>query len=161
MADRRGNPPRMLQCISLISCYFVVCCSEQRRFIDGTRGTADNNDNSNPIQKRFSFAAYYGDHMVLQKAPQRAVIWGYSPYVYEMINVSMDKQTTQVLVDVHGLWRVTLDPVNEPGPYTITARSSVGEITLTDVLFGDVWLCSGQSNMQFTTAQVILIINLM
>ncbi len=41
------------------------------------------------------------------------------------------------------------------GPYTVTASSQkYPTISLTDVLFGDVWLCSGQSNMQFTVPQV-------
>ena len=54
-------------------------------------------------------------------------------------------------------WRVTLPPT--PGSsqesYTITATSQKhGSIKISDVLFGDVWVCSGQSNMQFTVSQV-------
>ena len=54
-------------------------------------------------------------------------------------------------------WRVTLPPT--PGSiqesYTITATSQkYGSIKISDVLFGDVWVCSGQSNMQFTVSQV-------
>ena len=42
------------------------------------------------------------------------------------------------------------------GPYTVTATSQKhGSATLQDVLFGDVWICSGQSNMQFTVPQVL------
>ncbi|XP_021349269.1 sialate O-acetylesterase-like isoform X3 [Mizuhopecten yessoensis] len=112
-------------------------------------------DESPPLElpKHFSFAAYYGDHMVLQKAPKHAVIWGYNPYTNVFIDVSVDKQTIQAFVDTRGMWRAILDPIEGPGPYTITARGSAGEITLTDVLFGDVWLCSGQSNMQFSVSQ--------
>ena len=46
-------------------------------------------------------------------------------------------------------WRVTLDPIEAGGPYVISAESRGCNITLSDVLFGDVWLCSGQSNMDF------------
>ncbi|OWF52499.1 Sialate O-acetylesterase [Mizuhopecten yessoensis] len=150
-----GSHLRIFQLICWLF-YFVQCDSTaQRRFYaKETHRIAVNDDNTTPGQKRFAFAAYYGDHMVLQKSPQRAVIWGYNPYVYDRISVSVAKQTAQALVDTHGLWRVILDPVDEPGPYTITARGSAGEITLTDVLFGDVWICSGQSNMQFTMAQI-------
>lgn len=54
-------------------------------------------------------------------------------------------------------WRVTLPPT--PGSlqesYTITAISQKhGSIKISDILFGDVWVCSGQSNMQFTVSQV-------
>lgn len=41
-----------------------------------------------------------------------------------------------------------------PGPYDIMISSSEGNLTMTDVMFGDVWLCSGQSNMQFTLSMV-------
>jgi len=55
-----------------------------------------------------------------------------------------------------GIWRATLDPVEAGGPYVLTASQSTtnSSITLTDVLFGDIWLCSGQSNMAFTVGQV-------
>lgn len=57
-----------------------------------------------------------------------------------------------------GVWKVTLDSRGAGGPYNITATSKVDNvmktITLEDVLFGDVWVCSGQSNMQFTVSQV-------
>lgn len=49
---------------------------------------------------------------------------------------------------------VSLDPMEEGGPHVITATAGNMSITLNDVLFGDVWVCSGQSNMQFTVASV-------
>ena len=53
------------------------------------------------------------------------------------------------------IWSVTLDPVEDEGPFDIhvsqpLANGTLITITLHDVLFGDVWICSGQSNMQFT-----------
>ena len=50
---------------------------------------------------------------------------------------------------------VSLDPMQAGGPHVITATAGNVSITLNDVLFGDVWMCSGQSNMHFTVAQVI------
>ncbi|XP_067675872.1 sialate O-acetylesterase-like [Haliotis asinina] len=102
------------------------------------------------------FASYYGNHMVLQRAPKQAIIWGYSPNIGEVIKVKVEGQETvsgRVYKDSIygvGIWKVTLPPVSQPGPFTITASSATETITLTDVLFGDVWICSGQSNMQFT-----------
>ena len=52
------------------------------------------------------------------------------------------------------VWSVQFDPVSNPGPYTIQAVLEQDKLTLTDVLFGDVWVCSGQSNMVFTINQV-------
>lgn len=53
-----------------------------------------------------------------------------------------------------GIWKVILDPVQAGGPYNLTAAQRESKIEFTDVLFGDVWLCGGQSNMAFTLGQV-------
>lgn len=66
-------------------------------------------------------------------------------------------QTRGYLVDfliLAGMWRVSLEPVEAGGPYSVTAASHNETVTLTDVLFGDVWLCGGQSNMEFPTSRV-------
>lgn len=106
----------------------------------------------------FRFASYYGNHMVLQKAPERAVLWGYGP-VDAKVTVSLsgpDLNQTDAAIVTDGIWRLTLDPVAAGGPYQLTASlpNDINNITFKDVLFGDVWLCGGQSNMQFTTSQV-------
>lgn len=59
-----------------------------------------------------------------------------------------------VVVGVAGIWRVTLDPVEAGGPYNVTAAAQDSTAALTDVLFGDVWLCGGQSNMWLQTSKV-------
>lgn len=55
-----------------------------------------------------------------------------------------------------GIWRITLSPVEAGGPYNLTIYQSTtnSSVMLTDVLFGDIWLCGGQSNMAFTVGQV-------
>lgn len=53
-----------------------------------------------------------------------------------------------------GIWRISLEPVDAGGPYNVTAAVQNSTATLTDVLFGDIWLCGGQSNMYFETSQV-------
>ncbi|XP_051254303.1 sialate O-acetylesterase isoform X2 [Dicentrarchus labrax] len=101
------------------------------------------------------FASYYGDHMVLQKSPERAVLWGYGPEGAQ-VTVSLSgpiKQKPLVVTVTKGIWRVTLDPVEAGGPYIVIAAVQNGTAVLTDVLFGDVWLCGGQSNMYFKTSQ--------
>ena len=59
-------------------------------------------------------------------------------------------------IDTHGndVWSVKLSPVKAGGLYNVTAKSNNVEIVLSNVLFGDVWMCSGQSNMQFTVGMV-------
>ncbi|KAL2096066.1 hypothetical protein ACEWY4_008214 [Coilia grayii] len=105
------------------------------------------------------FASYYGDHMVLQKAPERAVLWGYgtdnTTVVVTLSGLSARRNYSSYVSG--GIWRVMLDPVKAGGPYKVTAAQKGGslpEVTLTDVLFGDVWLCGGQSNMAFTVSQM-------
>uniref|UniRef100_A0A3Q2DCX3 Sialic acid acetylesterase n=1 Tax=Cyprinodon variegatus TaxID=28743 RepID=A0A3Q2DCX3_CYPVA len=100
------------------------------------------------------FASYYGDHMVLQKSPQRAVLWGYGPDG-EKVTVYLSGPILQKVSSVpvkEGIWQVTLDPVEAGGPYNVYAISQSSACNLTDVLFGDIWLCGGQSNMYFNTS---------
>ncbi|XP_059212415.1 sialate O-acetylesterase-like isoform X2 [Centropristis striata] len=100
---------------------------------------------------KLRFASYYGDHMVLQKAPERAVLWGYGPegaQVTLYLKGQVDQKTSPVTV-TKGIWKITLDPVEAGGPYTVIAVAENDSAVLTDVLFGDVWLCGGQSNMSF------------
>lgn len=56
-------------------------------------------------------------------------------------------------------WMVVLDPMKPGGPFEVMAQQTLGTMNFTlrvhDVLFGDVWLCSGQSNMQMTVSQVM------
>ncbi|XP_038123802.1 sialate O-acetylesterase [Cyprinodon tularosa] len=102
------------------------------------------------------FASYYGDHMVLQKSPQRAVLWGYGPEG-EKVTVYLSGPIQQKVSSVpvkEGIWQVTLDPVEAGGPYNVYAISQSSACNLTDVLFGDIWLCGGQSNMYFNTSAI-------
>ncbi|XP_014871091.1 sialate O-acetylesterase [Poecilia latipinna] len=103
------------------------------------------------------FASYYGDHMVLQKAPQKAVLWGYGSE-REQVAVYLTSSTVlqKVLSDpvTNGIWQVTLEPVDAGGPYSIYAVAEGSISSLKDVLFGDIWLCGGQSNMLFTVSQI-------
>ncbi|TST73070.1 Sialate O-acetylesterase [Bagarius yarrelli] len=109
-----------------------------------------------PNRDGFRFASYYGEHMVLQKAPEKAVVWGYGTTGAE-VQISLvgpqHKQVQSAPV-FDGIWKVVLDPVPAGGPYNLTAVQNGSRIVLTDVMFGDVWLCGGQSNMEFTLGQV-------
>jgi sialate O-acetylesterase len=99
--------------------------------------------------------------MVLQRAPQKAVVWGFGDAQKLTTLTINDKIYTTISETKSGnesgesIWSVTLDPVSSEGPFDIhvsqpLANGTLVTITLHDVLFGDVWICSGQSNMQFT-----------
>ncbi|KAM5132162.1 sialate O-acetylesterase-like [Mantella aurantiaca] len=109
----------------------------------------------------FRFATYYGDHMVLQQQPARAVIWGYGEpgagVTVSLIRGSETISNTAVLLNGEAVWKVLLPPMFYGGPYELVAQQftqNVTSIQLTDILFGDVWLCSGQSNMKMTVSQI-------
>lgn len=111
------------------------------------------------------FANYIQDHMVLQRAPQRAVVWGFGD-AKKLTTLRMNEKVYRSMsrsepanAQNESIWSVTLDPVTEEGPFDIRvsqplANGTLANITLRDVLFGDVWLCSGQSNMQLTVGMI-------
>lgn len=88
----------------------------------------------------------FGDHMVLQR-DLKDKVWGKAD-PGEEVTVSIAKQEKKTKADEKGNWSVELDPLPAGGPHVLTIQ---GENTLKfeDVLIGEVWLCSGQSNMQF------------
>jgi len=110
------------------------------------------------------FANYFQDNMVLQRAPQRAIVWGYSDsdalltLTMNGINYTTVRRAESVNSVGEGTWSVTLDPVSDEIEYNIdvTQPSHSGNVTITlhKVLFGDVWFCSGQSNMQLTVKMI-------
>jgi sialate O-acetylesterase len=92
-----------------------------------------------------------GSNMVLQR--NRAVaIWG-NASAEEMITVSFGKQVKKTVADASGKWLVHLDAMAASDkPSTMTIRGS-NIITVNNILVGEVWLGSGQSNMEFTMAK--------
>ncbi|PMD93753.1 sialate O-acetylesterase [Siphonobacter sp. BAB-5405] len=90
----------------------------------------------------------WGHHMVLQRE-KPVFVWGQaSPG--EVVTVRFADQNEQTTADASGHWKLSLKPLaasSQPRDLTIQGRNT---IVLKDVLVGEVWLCSGQSNMEFT-----------
>ncbi|MEI8309371.1 MAG: sialate O-acetylesterase [Verrucomicrobiota bacterium] len=87
----------------------------------------------------------FSDGMVLQEGKPVAV-WGKAGISAE-VSVAVGEVVSTAHADESGKWRVNLKPLPAGGPYQITIRSGAEEVCLNDVLAGQVWLCSGQSNM--------------
>lgn len=85
-----------------------------------------------------------GSHMVLQR-DMPVPIWGTADPA-EKITVTFRDQKKTVTADAQGKWRVNLDPLKLGEPATLTVAGS-NTLTLTDVLVGEVWVGSGQSNI--------------
>jgi sialate O-acetylesterase len=91
----------------------------------------------------------FGSHMVLQR-DQKDRVWGKAD-PGEEVTVKIGDQSKSTKAGDDGKWTVTLDPLPVGGPHTMTVRGK-NAITLDDVLIGEVWLCSGQSNMQWSVS---------
>jgi len=88
-----------------------------------------------------------GSNMILQRH-MTLPIWGWADKG-EKVTVRIAGQTKSTAAGPDGRWRVTLDPLKTGGkPLTMTVAGK-NQLTLTNVLVGEVWFCSGQSNMQF------------
>ncbi len=90
--------------------------------------------------------AVIGDHMVVQQG-RPFPVWGWCG-ADETVTASFRGQTLTTRADAAGAWRVTFDPSQAGGPFTLTlAASGASSRTVHDILVGEVWLGSGQSNM--------------
>jgi sialate O-acetylesterase len=92
----------------------------------------------------------FGDHMVLQRGkPNR--IWGWSQ-PGDTVRVEIGERSATATAGTDGRWQAQIDPPKPGGPYTAKI-SGKQTVELQDVLVGDVWICGGQSNMQFGLGQ--------
>jgi sialate O-acetylesterase len=92
-----------------------------------------------------------GSSMVLQRVPQRSRLWGAStPKATVRVTLQPSGVEEVTTADSDGTWRVLLPPMAASLGHTLLIFSSSGEnATLADIAFGDVFLCGGQSNMEF------------
>ena len=92
----------------------------------------------------------FGDHMVLQQKTT-VPIWGTAD-AGEQVTVRLQNQQATATADAQGNWRVSLENLSAGGPFEMTVEGR-NRLTLNDVLVGEVWLASGQSNMAFTMSR--------
>ena len=88
-----------------------------------------------------------GSHMVLQRN-EEVKIWGWAEKG-ERVSVTLAGKSVRTRTDKDGRWEVTLEPMQAGGPHEMQIEGE-NLITLTDLLIGDVWICSGQSNMEWS-----------
>jgi sialate O-acetylesterase len=99
---------------------------------------------------QLALASIFSDHMVLQR-DMRVPIWGHAEPGAD-VSVTFDKETQKTTADDDGKWHVELDTRAAGGPFELTASAGDDKLTVTDVLVGDVWVASGQSNMEWPVA---------
>ena len=99
-----------------------------------------------------SLGPLFQDHAVLQR-DQPLPIWGMAAPGERVTVVFAGREATGQ-ADASGKWSATLPPAAAGGPYGLEVRGSSGATrTLSDLLIGDVFLCSGQSNMEMSVGQ--------
>ena len=89
--------------------------------------------------------------MVLQRDAQ-VKIWGWAA-INEEISIQFKDTVYHTSANSNGEWKIVLSGLKPGGPYTLQINAS-NQITVSDILVGDVWVCSGQSNMELPMARV-------
>lgn len=102
-----------------------------------------------PARAEVKLAPVFTSHMVLQRQ-MPVPVWG-TAAPGEKVTVKFRAQEKTAEADAQGAWKVLLDPLEAGGPETLQVAGS-SPVALDDVLVGEVWVGSGQSNMQMTPA---------
>ena len=98
-------------------------------------------------QAEVRLPAIIGNHMVLQQKSD-VKLWGWcDPSEKIKVNLSSDTTNYNTIGTADGKWLLTIKTPSNGGPYTLTITGS-NKIVLDDVLIGETWVCSGQSNME-------------
>ncbi|MDR0349683.1 MAG: hypothetical protein LBH90_09365 [Tannerella sp.] len=102
-----------------------------------------------PVRAEIKLPKLFADGMVLQR-DRNITVWGTAD-AGEAVSVRFLGKSFTTVADAGGDWSVTLPPAKAGGPYVMT----VNEVEIRDILTGDVWLCSGQSNMELPIHRVM------
>ena len=98
---------------------------------------------------QLKWASIFADDMVIQRETEINV-WGTGkPDQSIKVKGSWREDSVETLIDANGKWKLKLKTPSAGGPFSISAESGGELIKLNNVLSGEVWLCSGQSNMQW------------
>jgi sialate O-acetylesterase len=96
-------------------------------------------------------ASVFSSNMVLQQS-RPVAIWGWACAGAE-VTVAVAGATARAKADADGRWRATLAPMSQGGPHELVASTASQRVVLRNVMVGEVWICSGQSNMEWPLAQ--------
>jgi sialate O-acetylesterase len=103
---------------------------------------------STDVIAQVSLPKIIGHNMVLQRN-QQVPIWG-TALAGEKITVTFEGQSKQTVADANGAWKVRLDAMKANAVPQQMMIAGKNKIELNNILIGEVWLCSGQSNMEYT-----------
>jgi sialate O-acetylesterase len=101
----------------------------------------------NFCQASIKLPAIVGDNMVLQR-DVKVNIWGWATKGSEIL-VNFNAKTYKTITDASGKWSTKLDATKAGGPYKMTIKGDGSDLSINNILMGEVWICSGQSNMEY------------
>jgi sialate O-acetylesterase len=93
---------------------------------------------------------FFSNHMVLQRE-MKLPVWGWAN-AGEKVAVTLGGKTISTKAGADGKWRVEFPPMKAGGPVEMIVKG-MNTLTVSDILVGEVWLCSGQSNMEWTVSR--------
>ena len=102
------------------------------------------------VKAEISLHGIFTDHMVLQRETSVLLYGWANPNEEFTVFTSWNNETVKVKTGNDAKWEISVNTPKAGGPYEISFKGESNEITLKDVLIGEVWLCSGQSNMEWS-----------
>lgn len=104
-------------------------------------------------KQKLEVANIFNDGVVLQR--NRPIkLWGMAQYKDKII-VTIQEKTYEAIADEQNEWEVIIEAMKAGGPYELEIKTEEECLLIRDVLFGDVWLCAGQSNMELPITRVM------
>jgi sialate O-acetylesterase len=103
-----------------------------------------------PMEPKLTLPAILSTNMVVQRG-KPVPIWG-TAKPGASVSVKLLGRAFQTTADASGRWRGELEPIDEEGPGELFVSDGETNLTAENVLVGDVWICSGQSNMEWTVS---------
>ncbi|MEM6345717.1 MAG: sialate O-acetylesterase [Bacteroidota bacterium] len=100
------------------------------------------------LEAQLRMPQIFSDHMVLRRE-KPIELWGWAKG-RDKITIQIGEMTYKTKAEKDGTWSIALDEMQAGGPYTLRVSTKRERLEFTDVLLGDVWICSGQSNMEWS-----------
>jgi sialate O-acetylesterase len=104
-----------------------------------------------PARAELRLPTLFTDHAVLQRDKELSV-WGWAD-ARAAVEIRLNESRVSTTADANGRWQATLPAMKSGGPFEFVVASGKDTRTIRDVYVGDVWLCTGQSNMAHTMAE--------
>ena len=102
------------------------------------------------LRAEVKLAGMFGDNMILQRESS-APIWGTAD-PGEKISLAIENQKLTATAKADGTWKAVFNGLKPGGSFKLTVAGKDNTITVNNVAVGDIWVCSGQSNMEYRLA---------